>query len=108
MTTILRIEPSNRKNKRYKAILSDDRQIHFGLKGGETYLDHKDPDKRKNYIARHYANTKERKLIDNMTLSPALLSLYLLWGYYDTMEENVKYLNNKLIRSSESVLSRII
>jgi len=97
MTTILRIEPSNRKNKRYKAILSDDGEIHFGLKNGKTYLDHKDNAKRLLYHARHYANTKERKLIDNMTLSPALLSLYLLWGYYDTMEENVKYLNKQLI-----------
>ena len=96
-TTILRIEPSNRKNKRYKAILSDDREIHFGLKNGKTYLDHKDNAKRLAYHARHYSNKQEKKLIDNLTLSPSLLSIYLLWGYYDTMEENVKYLNNKLI-----------
>jgi hypothetical protein len=104
MTTILKIEPSNRAKKRFKAILSDGKarapgqpsEIHFGLKEGQTYLDHKDDTKRLNYHARHYANKKEKKLIDDLILSPSLLSLYLLWGMYSTLEENLEYLNKQL------------
>jgi hypothetical protein len=96
MTTILKIEPSNRAKKRFKAILSDGKEIHFGLKEGQTYLDHKDDTKRLNYHARHYANKLEKKLIDDLILSPSLLSLYLLWGMYPTLEENLEYLNKQL------------
>jgi hypothetical protein len=39
---------------------------------------------------------KEKKLIDNLTLSPSVLSLYILWGMFNTMDENVKYLNKQL------------
>jgi hypothetical protein len=96
MTTILRIEPSNRAKKRFKAILSDGKEIHFGLKGGQTYLENKDETKRLNYHARHYANKLEKKLIDDLTLSPSLLSIYLLWGYHDNIDDNLEYLNKQL------------
>ena len=33
------ILPSDRKNKKLKAIISDGRQIHFGLKNSNTYTD---------------------------------------------------------------------
>jgi hypothetical protein len=84
MTTILKIEPSNRAKKRFKAILSDSKEIHFGLKEGQTYLDHKDDTKRMNYHARHCWG-RQKELIDDLILSPSLLSLYLLWGMYSTL-----------------------
>ena len=97
MTIIVdKIEPSSRYKKRFKAILSDGKEIHFGQQGGQTYIDHHDKDKRKAYQARHYGNKREKELIDSLTLSPALLSMFLLWGYYETIEENLKYLNAQL------------
>lgn len=96
MITILSIEPSTRKNKRFKAVLSNGSQIDFGLKGGDTYIDHHDANKRLGYHSRHYGNKREKELIDTLTLSPSLLSMYLLWGQYDTIEENLKYLNKLL------------
>jgi hypothetical protein len=66
--------PSERKNKRLKALMTDGTEIHFGLKGGYTYVDEKDKTKRYNYHARHMANKTEKKLITSLTPSPALFS----------------------------------
>ena len=95
---IINIIPSKKKNKRYSAILSDNTIIDFGDKNGDTYIDHNDKNKRLNYIKRHYANHKEQYLIDNLIISPSLLSMYILWGKYTDIYKNMNYLNNKLLR----------
>lgn len=84
------------KNKKYRAIMSNGSKFDFGLKGSSTYLDHKDKTKRNNYRARHLVNDREYYLIKNNIISPALLSYYLLWGPYDTLNNNIKYLNKLL------------
>jgi hypothetical protein len=91
---ILKIEKSPIKYKRYRAIMDDGKKYDFGLLGGETYLDHRDANKRRAYWARHYANETEKKLIDNLVPSPALFSAYLLWGGHSDLDKNVKELNN--------------
>lgn len=91
---ILNIQPSTRENKRLIALLSDGQKIHFGLKTGSTYIDHKDKAKRYAYIRRHSTNPKERKLIKDLTPSPATLALYILWGPSTNIKQNVKYLNH--------------
>jgi hypothetical protein len=90
---IINIEPSNRKNKRFKITLSDGRIFHFGLKNGSTYIDHHDKDIREAYWARHFSNPLEHKLISNLIPSPALFSSFLLWGDNDTIDENIDALN---------------
>lgn len=80
-----------------KALLTDGREIHFGLKGGFTYVDEADKTKRYNYHARHMANKKEKELITNLVPSPALFSSMILWGKYDDIDKN-KDLLNKLFR----------
>lgn len=40
------------KNKRYY-VLYNGKTIHFGLKNGSTFIDHKDESKRKAWVARH-------------------------------------------------------
>jgi hypothetical protein len=92
---IINIEPSNRKNKRFVVTLNTEEKIHFGLRDGQTFIDHHDPDRRNAYIARHYANPKEKALIDDLTPSPALLSLYLLWGHFNSIQKNIDYLNKE-------------
>ena len=84
------------KTKKFRAIMSDNRKIDFGLKSSRTYLDHKDKTKRNNYRARHLGNDREYYLIKNNIPSPALLSYYLLWGPYTTLHQNINYLNELL------------
>lgn len=94
---IIRIESSPKKSKRFRAILDDNSHIDFGLLGASTYIDEKDTKKRFNYWSRHYANKTERQLIDNMIISPSLLSAYLLWGPYTNLKNNITWLNKKLV-----------
>lgn len=97
---IVDVRPSPRKNKRYMAIMGDQSKIHFGLLGGSTYLDHKNLDLRQSYISRHYGAKNEKDLIDSLTPSPSLFSMYLLWSFANpdvkTLEGNVSILNNMM------------
>ena len=89
---IIDIKPSDKKNKRFIVILDDGKKYNFGLKDGSTYIDHGDNEKRLNYIKRHIKN--EMELIKNLIPSPALFSMFLLWGPYKNIDDNIKYLNN--------------
>ena len=88
----MKVEKSNRKNKRYVAIFNDGERIHFGFKGGSTYLDHKDKTKRKNYIARH--EVLEKKFY-NDPRRPATLSRFILWGDATNLNQAIKDYENK-------------
>lgn len=91
---IIKIENSPVKYKRYRAFMDNGKHYDFGMLGGESYLEHKDADKRRNYWARHYANPVEKIMIDTLTPSPSLFSAYLLWGSHSSLEKNVKELND--------------
>jgi hypothetical protein len=94
---IVKIEPSPRKTKRFRAFLNNGKHIDFGLREGQTYIDHGDLDKRMNYIARHYWG-RQKELIDSLTPSASLFSLYLLWGYNTDINKNLEYLNQELAK----------
>jgi len=88
------IELSNRKNKRFMITINRGfKKIHFGDKNGSTFIDHKDEVKRINYFNRHYNNKNENRYIDQMILSPSVLSLFILWGPYTDIKDNLKLLN---------------
>ena len=74
---------SNRKNKRFMAIIKG-KKYHFGLKNGSTYIDHKDKKKRENYIKRHEVNEDWSKV------NSGSLSRYLLWGNSTSLETNIR------------------
>ena len=76
------IKPSTRKDKRYQATFNNGKIIHFGLRGGNTYIDHGDKIKRENYINRHKKNEDWTKV------NAGSLSRFLLWGDYTTLEQN--------------------
>lgn len=85
----LQITESNSKNKRFKAVLSDARTnikqtIHFGAKEGQTFIDHKDETKRKNYIKRHQALNE-----DWNSINAGSLSRYVLWGDSTDINKNI-------------------
>ena len=88
----MKVEKSNRKNKRFVAIFNNGERIHFGFKGGSTYLDHKDKTKRKNYIARH--EVLEKKFY-NDPKRPATLSRFLLWSEATNLKDAIKDYENK-------------
>ena len=98
---ILSVVKSPLKNKRFRAIWVDenDKKHHtdFGQKGAFTFIDGADESVRKNYIKRHMANPLERAKIVKLTPSPAVFSMYLLWGKFDSIEENINELNKMMI-----------
>jgi hypothetical protein len=77
------IKPSTRINKRYQAVFNNGKIIHFGLRGGNTYIDHGDKIKRENYIKRHAVNEDFSN-----PYSASALSRFVLWGDYKTLDEN--------------------
>lgn len=96
MVQIISIGESSRQTKRFVATLNNGEKIHFGNKGSSTYLDHHDKTKRDNYRKRHLLNPLENSLINNLKMSPALLSYYVLWGDSTNMNNNVINLNKLL------------
>lgn len=86
------LQQSKTKNKRYIIHILDGgvvKSFNFGLKDGETFIDHKNEDMRQAYLARHMGNKTEKELIENLIPSPALFSAMLLWGKYTTLSQNV-------------------
>lgn len=95
------IKLSDRVDKRYMAVFydkdkkvgtSDDRMkkvktTHFGYKDkdgyGNTYIDHKNDDKKNAYIARHKVNEDF-----NDYMSAGSLSRYILWNH-KTLRESI-------------------
>ena len=89
---IVSLEKSNRKDKKYKVIMDDGKEYHFGLKNSITYVEGASQKKRDAFLARHLNNPLEKKLIENVIPSPALFSVYLLWNT-PSLDENIKILN---------------
>jgi hypothetical protein len=50
------ITKSDKTDKRYKAVFDGKKTIHFGSKGGSTFLEHNDTKKKDAYLARHKVN----------------------------------------------------
>lgn len=93
---IVKVEKSERKDKKYKATLDTGKIYHFGLEGSVTYTEGASKQKRDAYLARHLGNNTERNLIKNLIVSPSLLSYYLLWNT-PSLENNIKILNKLLV-----------
>jgi len=94
MIKLVGVVPSTTKHKKLTALFNVNdklKKVNFGSKSSKTYLDHKDPIKRENYIARHTALGTEDY---NDPLSPASLSMFLLWGNHTDLQMNIKdYIN---------------
>jgi hypothetical protein len=93
---VINIIASPRKNKRFRAVLSDNSTVDFGLLNGFTYLDGASNEVKENYKKRHYNSSKEKALIDNLVISPSTLSWFLIWGDYRDINKNMKVLNKLL------------
>ena len=95
MISLIGIYPSTSKHKKLVALFDlgngKIKQVNFGSKNSQTYLDHNDPIKRENYIKRHTALGTEDF---NDPLTPASLSMFLLWGKHTDLDMNIKEYKN--------------
>lgn len=78
------ITQSNRADKRYMATFENGTKIHFGLKDGQTYIDHMDKDKRSAYLKRH---AKNENWDDPYTAGS--LSRFIAWGDSTNINKNI-------------------
>jgi len=97
---IVSIEKSRRKGKKLCAVLIDGKRVDFGSDVSTTFAEGASQQKRDSYFKRHLGNAVERNKIQNLEMSPALLSAYVLWLTPD-METNVKILNERLLRAQK-------
>lgn len=93
MPLLIYLGPSDRKNKRYKAVfVSPNKTVHFGFKGGSTYIDGESEKTRDNYIKRHDALGMEDW---ESPLNAGSMSRWILWGQSKDIEKNIKKFNSK-------------
>ena len=69
---------SHRKGKRFYVIYNN-KKIHFGLKGGSTFVDHHDKDKKKAWRARHSKILIDGKPAYKIRSSPEYWVWAILW-----------------------------
>ena len=70
---------SNRLNKRFYVIYNN-KKIHFGSKTGKTFIDHRNNELRKNWIARHSKiQNSNGEYVITIKDSPSFWSKNLLW-----------------------------
>ena len=78
MIKLIDILESKNKNKKYVAVFDKNgvkSTTHFGAKGFEDYITHKDKDRRNLYIKRH-----KKDLKTNDPTRAGYLSMFLLWN----------------------------
>jgi L-rhamnose mutarotase len=73
--SLVSIRESPLKDKKYKALFSNGKVIHFGQRGAEDYTIHKDDERKRLYLLRH----KKRENWNNPLTSGAL-SRWVLWN----------------------------
>jgi hypothetical protein len=96
---VIELKKSPLKSKRFRATVmlgNNTRYLDFGSPNGMTYIDGATQSKRENYLKRHKANPLEKGLIENLTMSPALLAAKILWGKSRSIENNIESLNKEL------------
>lgn len=99
--TIVKLEKSNRKGKKFKATIRSPgiyKTVHFGSSDYEDYTTHKDIFRKNNYIARHSKILKKdgTRAIDDI-FSPSWFSMWLLWNK-PTLKESIKALEENGIK----------
>eukprot|EP00438_Fugacium_kawagutii_P023399 Skav210881 [mRNA] locus=scaffold3713:7003:7293:+ [translate_table: standard] len=87
MTKEVIFKKSTNSNKKYDAFV-EGKKISFGANGYSDFTQHKDPERKQRYIARHKKNEDWSKL------NPASFSRYILWNK-PTISESIKSMETK-------------
>ena len=82
------ISKSRKPDKRYKADFGS-KTVHFGAKGGSTFIDHRDLKTKNNWENRHRVRENWRDYD-----SAGALSKHVLWNK-PTLRDSIKDLNNR-------------
>jgi hypothetical protein len=90
---LIKVIPSNKPTKKYEAVFSNGKSVHFGLKGSNTYLDNGDKIKREHYLKRHITNENW-----NDPYSAGALSARLIWGQSTNLQSNIKEFNRRFFK----------
>lgn len=88
------VQPSEKKRKRLQAVFPNGESIHFGSKSGQTFVDHQDETKKKNWIARHSALPNTDWSISGY-MTPSWWSRYVLWNEH-SIDESLRDVANQL------------
>lgn len=86
------IKDSDKKGKRYKAIINDTKTVHFGSSQHSNYNLHKDKERKTRYLKRHKKNEKWNL---SGIKTAGFYSRWLLWGKYTSLNQNIDYLNKR-------------
>jgi L-rhamnose mutarotase len=81
--TLVSISDSRQQNKKYNALFSDGKVIHFGQKNAENYTIHKNDTRKELYLLRHKKNENW-----NNPQSADALSRWILWNK-KTLRESI-------------------
>lgn len=71
----MRLEKSDRADKKYVAIFEDGTRTHFGQAGASDFTQHKDEKRKEAYLSRHRANENW-----NDYKSAGSLARWILWN----------------------------
>ncbi len=83
------ISPSKRKDKKFQAVIDNQRTIHFGSKGASDFTLHKNEERKQRYIDRH---RKHEDWSDPNT--PGFYAKHILWNK-PTIQGSIKDTNHK-------------
>jgi len=75
MNNLYKLYDSTRADKKFMIINPKGKKIHFGAKGYEDYIIHKDDERKQRYIARHQ-NNEDWTNLD----TPGFWARWLLWN----------------------------
>jgi hypothetical protein len=104
--TLVKVEDSKAKGKRYTAIFRDsksgrEKRVNFGDASMENFTIHKDPERRKRYLDRHKSRENW-----NDPVSPGALSRWILWGDSSSFAKSVSdYRKRFKLKSGRSMKS---
>lgn len=88
---MLTLSKSTRKGKKWQVKFEDGKTVHFGAEGMFDYTQHRDPQRKDNYIRRHAASGKEQW--DNPRTA-GFWSRWLLWEE-PTLQEAINKIEKK-------------
>ena len=83
------IKPSDRKEKKYDAVIGGKKKISFGQKGASDMTQHKSEVRKKRYIDRHKARENW-----NDPKTAGFMSRWLLWNK-PTLTESIRNINKR-------------
>lgn len=95
---LLKVEPSNRVDKKYKGFFSNGEVVHFGSKNASDFTIHGSNERKARYIQRHKKN--EEVFWRDDPYSPASLSRWVTWEY-PSIDEGIKMYNERFFKKKE-------